>query len=84
VNLKKRIPINMAASGPKSLELAGETADGVILFGTVAPSLIEFALGHVRAGAERAGRDRKKIYVVCMTAFHLRTCAASKRSTSPS
>jgi len=71
VNLKKRIPIYVAASGPKSLELAGELADGVILFGTVGPSLIEFALRHVRAGAERARRDPKKIYVLCMTAFHL-------------
>jgi 5,10-methylenetetrahydromethanopterin reductase len=71
INIQKKLPIYVAASGPKTLELAGEIADGVILFGTVSPSLIEFAMNHVRAGAERAGRNPKKIYTLCMTAFHL-------------
>ncbi len=71
INLKKKIPIYVAASGPKSLELAGEIADGVIVFGAVSPSLIDFVMGHVRAGAERAGRNPKKIYMLCMTTFHL-------------
>jgi 5,10-methylenetetrahydromethanopterin reductase len=71
INIQKKIPIYVAASGPRSLELAGEIADGVILFGAVSPSLIEFSLNHVRAGAERAGRNPKKIYALCMTAFHL-------------
>lgn len=71
INIKKKIPIYVAASGPKSLELAGEIADGVILFGAVSPSLIDFTLNHVRAGAERAGRNPQKIYTLCITAFHL-------------
>jgi alkanesulfonate monooxygenase SsuD/methylene tetrahydromethanopterin reductase-like flavin-dependent oxidoreductase (luciferase family) len=71
INIKKKVPIYVAASGPKTLELAGEIADGVILFGAVSPSLIEFTLNHVRAGAERAGRNPKRIYTLCMTAFHL-------------
>jgi alkanesulfonate monooxygenase SsuD/methylene tetrahydromethanopterin reductase-like flavin-dependent oxidoreductase (luciferase family) len=71
IDIKKKIPIYMAASGAKSLELAGEIADGVIMFGAVAPSLIDFHMSHVRAGAERAGRDPKKIYMLGMTAFHL-------------
>jgi 5,10-methylenetetrahydromethanopterin reductase len=71
INIQKKVPIYVAASGPKTLELAGEIADGVILFGTVSPSLIDFAMSHVRAGAERAGRNPKKIYTLCMTAFHL-------------
>lgn len=70
INLQKKVPIYMAASGAKSLELAGEIADGVILFGAVHPSLIEFHLNHIRAGAERAGRNPKRLYVLCMTAFH--------------
>ena len=69
-NLKTEIPIYIAASGPNSLELAGEIADGVILFGAVSPLLIDFALRHVRVGAERAGRDPAAIYTLCMTAFH--------------
>ena len=70
IDIKKKIPIYVAASGAKSLELAGEIADGVILFGAVTPSLIDFHMSHVRAGAERVGRDHKKIYKLCMTAFH--------------
>lgn len=71
INIKDKIPIYVAASGPKSLELAGEIADGVILFGAVSPSLVDFCMNHVRAGAERAGRNPEKIYTLCMTAFHL-------------
>ena len=67
----RKIPIYVSASGPKTLELAGEIGDGVILFGTVSPSLIRFAMDHIRIGAERAGRDPRKIYTLCMTAFHL-------------
>ena len=70
-NIEDRIPIFIAASGPKSLRLAGEIADGVILFGAVSPILINFVMDHVRAGAERAGRDPADIYTLCMTAFHL-------------
>jgi 5,10-methylenetetrahydromethanopterin reductase len=33
INLKNKVPIYVAASGPKTLELAGEIGDGVILFG---------------------------------------------------
>ncbi|MDB5107447.1 MAG: hypothetical protein JWM69_388 [Candidatus Binatus sp.] len=71
INIKSRIPIYVAASGTKSLEMAGEIADGVILFGAVGKSLIDFVMNQVRTGAERAGRDPKKIYTLCMTAFHL-------------
>jgi len=71
INIRKKIPIYVSASGPKTLELAGEIADGVILFGAVSPSLVEFNMSHIRKGAERAGRGPKKIYVLGMTAFHL-------------
>src|SRR5208337_2976431 len=30
-----------------------------------------YVMSHVRTGAERAGRDPRKIYSLCMTAFHL-------------
>ena len=76
INLRQKVPIYVAASGPKTLELAGEMADGVILFGAVSPSLIHYCLEHVRTGAERAGRNPKKIYTLCMTACHLTTPGA--------
>lgn len=70
-NIKDRVPIYVAASGPKTLELAGEIGDGVILFGTVGDSLLEYALSHVRRGAERAGKTLKDLYILVLTAFHV-------------
>src|ERR1051325_5447827 len=52
INLKDPIPIYVAASGPRTLELAGEIGDGVILFGTVGDSLLEYTFSHIRRGAE--------------------------------
>ena len=70
-NIEDPVPVYVAASGPKSLSLAGEIADGVILFGAVSPVLIDFVMKHVRAGAEQAGRDPNDIYTLCMTALHV-------------
>lgn len=50
------IPVYLAASGPKVLELAGKIADGAILLVGTDPRFIEAALSLVRQGAERAGR----------------------------
>ena len=55
------IPLYVAASGPKTLELAGEVADGVIIQTGLLPEVIEDALNCIRRGAERAGRDFNKI-----------------------
>jgi 5,10-methylenetetrahydromethanopterin reductase len=71
INIRDRIPIYIAGSGPKTLELAGEIADGVILFGVVGDSLLEYTLSHIRRGAERAGKRLDDIYVLVATAFHL-------------
>jgi alkanesulfonate monooxygenase SsuD/methylene tetrahydromethanopterin reductase-like flavin-dependent oxidoreductase (luciferase family) len=71
INLKKKVPIYVAASGPKTLELAGEIADGVILFGAVGDSLLEYALSHVRRGAERVGKRLQDLYICVLTAFHV-------------
>ncbi len=71
INLRDLIPIYVAASGPKTLELAGEIGDGVILFGTVGDSLLEYTLSHIRRGAERAGKRLEDLYILVLTAFHL-------------
>ncbi len=60
-----RFPVYMAARGPKMLELAGEIADGVITHG-LAPSYIDFCLGRIRRGADRAGRDPRECELVLM------------------
>src|SRR3984893_2429385 len=71
INLRDPVPIYLAGSGPKSLELAGEIGDGVILFGVVGDSLLEYTLDHIRRGAERAGKRLQDLYILVATAFHL-------------
>lgn len=59
------------AAGPRMLELAGEAADGVMMFVGLDPSAVRAAREHVAAGARRAGRDPasvKEIFIVT-TAF---------------
>ncbi|MCX4626695.1 TIGR03842 family LLM class F420-dependent oxidoreductase [Streptomyces sp. NBC_01443] len=51
-----KLPVWMAAYGPKALALAGEKADGFILQ-LADPYLTEWMVGSVREAAERAGRD---------------------------
>jgi 5,10-methylenetetrahydromethanopterin reductase len=55
------------ASGPRMLELAGEVADGVLMFVGLHPDAVRVARSHVAAGARRAGRDPasiKEIFIV--------------------
>lgn len=58
------IPVIMAASGPKAIELAGEIADGVMLLVGFNPGLLDWAMGHLDAGAKRAGRRAEDLQVV--------------------
>jgi 5,10-methylenetetrahydromethanopterin reductase len=51
------IPIYLSAEGPRTLELAGEIADGVIVNVGLEPALVRDAVAHVEAGARRSGRD---------------------------
>ncbi|HVU14111.1 MAG TPA: LLM class flavin-dependent oxidoreductase [Phototrophicaceae bacterium] len=51
------VPIYVAARGPRILEVAGELADAVVIGAITSPGGIEYALRHLRIGAERAGRD---------------------------
>lgn len=57
------IPIYISASGPRTLELAGEIADGVILLVGLFPEALAWALEHIDRGASKAGRDRPHIAV---------------------
>ena len=70
INLADPIPVYVAGSGPKTLELAGEIGDGVILFGTVGDSLLKYTLSHIRRGAERAGKRLEDLYILVLTALH--------------
>ena len=57
------IPVWVSATGPKTLELAGRVADGVILLAGLHPDGIKFALEHIDRGAAQAGRDRPEVTV---------------------
>lgn len=65
------VPVYMAATGPKALQLAGEIADGVIVLAGLAPPLLERALGHIRDGAARAGRSLEDLDVCVGTFCHI-------------
>lgn len=71
INTKDEIPIYLAGSGPKTLELAGEIADGILLLGAIGESFVDYCMKHIAIGAERAGRDPDSIYKIVLTAFHI-------------
>ena len=58
-----RIPIYLAAVGPRNLQLAGEIADGWLAI-FLAPGFADEQLGHVDAGRAVVGRDRVGFDVV--------------------
>jgi 5,10-methylenetetrahydromethanopterin reductase len=51
------VPIIVAASGPRVLQLAGELADGVIIESGVSDEAIDYARRNLAAGAALSGRD---------------------------
>ena len=57
------VPVFISASGPKTLELAGEIADGVIFLGGLFRDGVAYGLEHIDRGAERAGRSRPHVSV---------------------
>jgi len=57
------IPVFVSASGPKTLELAGQIADGVILLVGLFPEALDWAISHVARGADAAGRPRPHVAV---------------------
>jgi probable F420-dependent oxidoreductase len=65
-----RVPVYVAAYGPKALTLAGKVGDGVI-FQTADPYFIEWGMQWVRKGAEEAGRDLSEIVVHCSSATYI-------------
>jgi 5,10-methylenetetrahydromethanopterin reductase len=60
----RRIPLVMAASGPKAIEVAGEVADGVLLLVGFNRGIIGRALEHLERGAKRAGRRLDDLEII--------------------
>jgi 5,10-methylenetetrahydromethanopterin reductase len=64
------VPLIMASSGPRSLQLAGRVADGVLFQVGSEPRLVQYALDNIAKGAEAAGRSPSdlKLYMRVATA----------------
>jgi alkanesulfonate monooxygenase SsuD/methylene tetrahydromethanopterin reductase-like flavin-dependent oxidoreductase (luciferase family) len=57
-------PVLVGARGPKTLRLAGELADGVIIDSGTTPDGVRAALAHVEAGRAAAGRVEPPLVIV--------------------
>ncbi len=69
--VQKKLPIYLAAIGPKALRLAGAIADGVLLNAYVPTSYVSYAVEEVRTAAKEAGRDPSSIDIACMLVVRL-------------
>ena len=73
---KRRIPVDIAASGPRTLALSGEIGDAVTMLVGANPGLIRWGMGNVRSGAEAAGRKLEELklgaYVGCFVSDDLK------------
>ena len=61
---KNKVPIYIAASGPKMLELSGRIADGIIVLVGVADEYIAHARERIAAGAKAARRKVEDVNLV--------------------
>lgn len=73
------VPLYVAASGPRLLELAGRVADGVILLVGTDVDRIRGALAQVDAGARSAGRSLDDIHVVLWAPVAIEEDSAAAR-----
>ncbi len=60
----RNIPVIMAASGPKSIELAGEVADGVLVLVGFTPGIVQAVHTCIERGAKRSGRRLEDIEII--------------------
>lgn len=67
----RRIPILIGATGPRTIELAGEVADGALLAVGLHPAMIEGARRLLEAGAAKAGRDPEELEVIHVSRAHV-------------
>jgi 5,10-methylenetetrahydromethanopterin reductase len=63
------VPVVVAATGPKALQFAGRSADGVLIQVGADPALLRWALQRVEAGAKERGRPIEEIEVCLRLGF---------------
>jgi probable F420-dependent oxidoreductase len=64
--VRPRIPIYLAAMRPRMMELAGETADGLLTYLQTPEFVTEVTRPRIAAGAGRAGRDPSEVDLASM------------------
>ncbi len=69
--VQERLPIYMAAIGPRALKTAGALADGVLLNAYVSPGYVKYAVDIVRTSAREAGRDPESVQIACMLVMRM-------------
>ncbi|HEX6022870.1 MAG TPA: TIGR03842 family LLM class F420-dependent oxidoreductase [Solirubrobacter sp.] len=61
-----KVPVYVAAYGPRMLDLAGRVGDGVIIE-CADPAYLSWAMERVHAGAQAEGRDPASLAIICTT-----------------
>jgi F420-dependent oxidoreductase-like protein len=70
---RRTLPIMISALSPRMLELAGELADGVVLWMCGPPYIRDVVLPHVGAGREKAGKSMEGFEIVAAVQTSLTT-----------
>ena len=76
---QRQVPIYLAAVGPRALELAGATCDGVIFNTLSSEKFMASAIDRVRVAAADAGRDPGALAFVLRTAVTMVTAIEAER-----
>ena len=78
------VPLLMAASGPKAIELAGEVADGVMLLVGFHRGIVDAVLSLLEKGARKSGRRLEDLEVIWAVRTELApTIAEARRMARP-
>ena len=67
---RRQVPVYMASTGPRSVKMAGEIADGVMLLG-IHPEMAKWNLEQLEKGASEAGRDITEIDIWARTLVYV-------------
>ncbi|MSP51852.1 MAG: LLM class flavin-dependent oxidoreductase [Alphaproteobacteria bacterium] len=78
------LPIYLGAMGPKSLQLAGRVADGVVLGMFATPGFVRYARGEIEKGLVAAGRTWADFQLVSYVTFAVdKDSARAKNAVRP-
>lgn len=68
---RPELPVYLAGRGPKILAAAGEVADGAIIGSIACEAGLDYAVGQIREGAQRAGRTLEELDLVSWVTIHI-------------